>query len=167
VTLAALPACLALAVVWFALVGRIDGLTAALGVPVVGSAWLLFARLMGPLPAVSPGRLGRMGFGIARYLFGHVLPDIVRSTARVVQEVLRPHLAIRPAIVAVPLPEATPLGLIVLAYGISLTPGQQIVALDEAAGVLYVHGIDVPDPAAMRTEIQGLFQRYLAEATRW
>ncbi|MNY73739.1 putative monovalent cation/H+ antiporter subunit E [compost metagenome] len=61
------------------------------------------------------------------------------------------------------LPEASRAALILLAYGISLTPGQLIVDIDSEAHVLYVHLLDAADPEEARQEILALYARYLKE----
>ncbi|MOA63001.1 Na(+)/H(+) antiporter subunit E [compost metagenome] len=65
------------------------------------------------------------------------------------------------------IPEATRAGLILLAYGISLTPGEQIIDVDDERRILYVHSLDAPDPEAMRARILNQYDRYIKEATEW
>jgi multisubunit Na+/H+ antiporter MnhE subunit len=143
---------------WLALIGRAGWLDLAQGLPVVLSAWWLFRRAT---------RGGHSGPGpdwvlkAARFLVLHVVPDMVRSTARVVGKVLEPRISVSPAIVRVPLPDGAPEDLILFAYSIALTPGQQIIAVDEQPRVLYVHITDAPDPDAERLAILAIYDRYL------
>lgn len=153
--------------IWFALIGRAGPTEWVFGSAVILSAWWLFDRLseFGNHVPASQGR--HFARGVGGYLLGHLVVDMVRSTFRVFREVLRPRIDISPAIVAVTLPEATPAALMLLAYGTSLTPGQLVVAIDEERRILYVHALDVPDPAVLRQEITDLYHRYIKEGTQW
>ncbi|GEM_PF-1306014 len=153
--------------IWFALVGRVGVRESVYGTLVVLSAWGILTRLSElnlslPLRHTFPWLKG-----VGGYLLGYVSVDMVRSTFRVFLKVLSPRLHIAPAILAVPVPGAPRSALILLAYGIALTPGQQIVAIDETQSILYVHFLDAPDPDAAREAVIDLYCRYLKEATTW
>ena len=152
---------------WFGLIGRLGWLELAQGLVVVASAWWLFQRTSDEPLALPAGNEARWIWAIGRYLLGYVGPEVVRSTIRVFGKVVEPHLELHPSIVAVELPSARHEGLILLAYGISLTPGNQVVAIDEQRGVLYVHSLDAPDPEAMRLGILAVYDKYLKEAMTW
>jgi multicomponent Na+:H+ antiporter subunit E len=154
-------------VVWFALVGRLGPVDAVFGALVVGTSWLLYQRVSELPNHIPVGRLRVWLFGLVRYLVIYVGLDMVRSTARVFTKVLQPPGHLAPAIVEVHLPDATRAGLIVLAYGIALTPGEMIVDIDEERRMVYVHSIDAPDPEALRARILGQYERYIKEATEW
>lgn len=149
---------------WFALVGRAGPAEWIWGVPVVLSAWWLLVRTAEFELRLDARRGWRMARGVGAYLACHVAPEVLRSTWEIARKVLRRRIAVQPAILAVHLPEATPGSLLVLAYGISLTPSQLIVAIDEERRVLYVHTFDVPDPEAVAAAIRQTFDRYLKEA---
>ncbi len=153
--------------VWFALVGTIGLKECLYGSAVVLSAWGVLTRLSEFKLYVPLERALPWLKGVGGYLFGYVSVDMVRSTFRVFLKVLSPTLTIAPAILAVPVPGAPRSALILLAYGIALTPGQQIVAIDETHSILYVHFLDAPDPEAAREAVQDLYCRYLKEATQW
>jgi multisubunit Na+/H+ antiporter MnhE subunit len=153
--------------VWFALVGAPDPQKAVYGALVVASAWGILVRLSERRLSLPPHRALPWLLGVTRYLLGYVSMDMIRSTLRVFRKVLTPKLSISPAILAVPVPEASPAALMLLAYGIALTPGQQIVAIDETHHVLYVHFLDAPDPEAAKEALRALYDRYLKEATSW
>lgn len=153
--------------VWFALLGQIDLTGGIYGAFVVLSAWGLLTRLSEFTLDLPPHRFLPWLKGVGGYLFGYVSQDMVRSTFRVFLKVLSPRIVIAPAILAVPVPGAPRSALMLLAYGIALTPGQQIVAIDEANSTLYVHFLDAPDPEAAREAVQDLYCRYLKEATLW
>lgn len=146
---------------WVAMVGRVGWADAVMGLMVVSSAWLIFRRLADFEVGIPRARAGSWLWGIGRYLLGYVAPEVVRSTFRVFGKVIAPRLELRPAILAVRVPSGSPAVLILLAYGISLTPGQQLVDLDETEHVLYVHFLDAPDPEAARQRILDLYHRFL------
>ncbi len=131
-----------------------------LGVPAILAAWAVFVRLA-TFETRVPWRLAAAwARGVGGYLLLYIPIEISRATFRVFREVLRPHLHIRPAIVAVHLPDAPPEILTLLAYGICLTPGEQAVEIDEKRRVLYVHGLFVPDPDHFRAEVTKVYERY-------
>lgn len=145
---------------WLGLAGRAGAIDLALGAPVVLSAWWLYRSVSDP-----PQREGVPPLGaVLRYVIRYVAPEVLRSTYRVFRKALSPALALSPAIVAVQVPGASRADLILLAYGISLTPGQQIVKIDEEARTLYVHAMEAPDPDALTTHILAVYHRYLEEA---
>lgn len=147
--------------VWFAMVGRTGMTEVVLGLLVVSSAWWMFRRLADFDVGIPRARAGIWLWGIGRYVLGYVGPEVVRSTFRVFGKVIGRRLDLQPAILAVPLPSGAPAAVILLAYGISLTPGQQLIEIDETAHVLYVHFLDAPDPDAARQGILALYHRYL------
>ncbi|HEY9898567.1 MAG TPA: Na+/H+ antiporter subunit E [Pantanalinema sp.] len=149
--------------VWFALIGRADVPEWCLGAPVVLSAWGITQRLVDAPLRLAPSRALPWLRGAVGYLLGFVAPEIPRATLRVFAKVVRPRQDVQSAIIAVRLPEASRAALILLAYGISLTPGQLIVDIDSEAHVLYVHILDAADPEAARQEILALYARYLKE----
>ncbi|MNK73909.1 Na(+)/H(+) antiporter subunit E [compost metagenome] len=153
--------------VWFALVGQVGVRECIYGAIVVLSAWGILTRLSELELVLPPHHALSWLKGVGGYLLGYVSMDMVRSTFRVFRKVLSPRIEIAPAILAVPVPDAPRAALILLAYGIALTPGQQIVAIDEANSTLYVHFLDAPDPEAAREAVQDLYCRYLKEATQW
>ena len=153
--------------IWFALVGHVGLRESFYGALVVLSAWGVLTRLSELRLHVPAHHALPWLKGVGAYLLGYVSMDMVRSTFRVFLKVLSPRIDIAPAILAVPVPGAPRSALILLAYGIALTPGQQIVATDEANSTLYVHFLDAPDPEAAREAVQDLYCRYLKEATQW
>lgn len=149
--------------VWFALIGRAGVPEWCLGVPVVLSAWGILQRLVDAPLRLTPARALPWLRGVTGYLLGHVAPEIPRATFRVFAKVVKPRLDVHSAIMAVRIPEASRVALILLAYGVSLTPGQLIVDIDADAHVLYVHLLEAADPEAARQEILALYERYLKE----
>lgn len=153
--------------VWFSLVGRAGPAEWIFGAGVILSAWYMFDRLSEFGNHVPLSKAGAFMRGVGGYFLLHLSVDMVRSTFRVFREVLRRRIDVSPAIVAVALPEASPAALMLLAWGTSLTPGQLVVAIDEERRILYVHALDVPDPAALRAGITDLYHRYIKEGTQW
>ncbi|MBO9540187.1 Na+/H+ antiporter subunit E [bacterium] len=149
--------------VWFTLTGRAGVPEWCLGVPVVLSAWGILQRLVEAPLRLTPGRSPTWLRGVVGYLVGFVLPEIPRATFRVFVKVLQARQDVHSVILAVRIPEASRAALILLAYGISLTPGQLIVDIDADAHVLYVHVLEAADPEAERQEILALYERYLKE----
>lgn len=147
--------------IWILLMPRHDWPSLAIGLPAVWAAWWAFRRVATFETAVPASQGARWLVGVGGYLLFHVPADIVRSTMSVFREVLRSRLDIRPAIVAIPLPEASPEALMLLAYGICLTPGEQVVEIDEQGRILYVHCLSVPDPERFRAQVVAVFERYL------
>lgn len=150
---------------WFGLIGHVGVPELVYGALVILSAWAIFKRLSELPLSVAPSHASTWFVGVASYLFFYVGVEVIRSTFRVFFKVLAPQLNIQPAILAVSVPGASKSALILLAYGISLTPGQQVVAIDDRRCILYVHFLDAPHPEAVREEIRSLFHRYLKEAT--
>ncbi|MNY04701.1 Na(+)/H(+) antiporter subunit E [compost metagenome] len=112
---------------------------------------------------LSLGRSPAWLRGVVGYLVGFVLPEIPRATVRVFVKVVQARQDVHSVILAVRIPEASRAALILLAYGISLTPGQLIVDIDAEAHALYVHVLEAADPEAARQEILALYERYLKE----
>lgn len=101
----------------------------------------------------------------AAEMLGYVLYAILQSNLKLAGLVLRAlvsrELALRPAIIAVPLNITNPFERTLLASVITLTPGTLSVDLGEQDGqdVLYVHTINLTDPNEMRREITESFER--------
>lgn len=153
---------LAMAAVWFALVGRFTVADAVYGTLVIASAWGLYLLTADP-PAPGPLSGWRWGLCAFRFFGLYVGPEMVRSTLRVFRKVLSPALDLEPSLAQVALPGASRATLLALAYGLSLTPGQQVVGIDEDRCLLYIHTMDEPDPEAVRRQIWGLQQRFFKE----
>lgn len=124
---------------------------------VLGIALPLLTRgILPDLPPVRrPGRL-------ATYVL-LVLGDIVIANLRVAKLVLGPRSRLRPAVVQVPLEVTDPLIASLLAGTVTLTPGTVSIDLDLVARRLTIHGLDVPDPAALVAGIKSRYERRLLE----
>mgnify|MGYP002064925054 CR=1 FL=1 len=87
--------------------------------------------------------------------------ELVLANLRMAVTVLSPRLAIRPAVVAIPLDIRSNAEITLLANLITLTPGTLVV--DIRGDSLFIHWINVTetDPVAATREIAGRFEKYL------
>jgi multicomponent Na+:H+ antiporter subunit E len=100
---------------------------------------------------------------------GFVIREIIASNIELARLTLRAHPRVAPAIVAIPLRVTTDLEITVLASVITLTPGTLSIDLRRAAdgrALLYVHTINLDNPAAFRQMIQNRFERRLLLVTK-
>ncbi|EWM65307.1 Na+/H+ ion antiporter family protein [Micromonospora sp. M42] len=123
---------------------------------VVGAAVLLFF----PLPPVTFG--GRFRPRALLVFLITFIAELVSASLHVAAVALRFGYRPRGAIIAVPLRVRTDLNLALTAEVISLVPGTLIIDVDRAAGVLYVHVLDVRGPE----DITGSRERVLAVERR-
>ena len=65
-----------------------------------------------------------------------------------------------PGVVAVPLGERTPNGIVVSAFLAAFTPDTLLVGVDEEKRVMLIHAIDAADPDAVRESQQEFYRRY-------
>ena len=113
----------------------------------------------------DPPRLRRPGTALA--LFLRVLADIVAANLTVARQVLGPPARLRPAFFQVPLALTDPFVATLLGGIISLTPGTVTIDIEtDAQGTpqrLLVHGLDVPDEAAVIADIKARYEAPLKE----
>lgn len=89
-----------------------------------------------------------------------VVWQLVLANLKVARTVLfTPTSELRPGIVAVPLDLRTEAEITTLANLITLTPGTLSLDVSDDRSVLYVHSIEVDDPATFRRGIKGGFER--------
>ncbi|MCX7939778.1 MAG: Na+/H+ antiporter subunit E [Thermoflexales bacterium] len=79
--------------------------------------------------------------------------DIIRNGIRVARIVLDPQLPIKPGILAIKSEMRTELGRALNAHAITVTPGEQVIEVDDN-GTLYTHCLDVEASAAGAEEAQ-------------
>jgi multisubunit Na+/H+ antiporter MnhE subunit len=72
---------------------------------------------------------------------------------------------LEPALLALAPPGASPESLILMAVGISMSPDQQVVAIDDRRLILYVHFMHAPDPEVLRQSLLEQHRRYIRKAT--
>ncbi len=148
---------LGLAVLWTVFVGRLDTQELLAGVVVSffvalmaasgGARWSAF---------LSPRRLL---FFIAFLLY--LAWAIVKSNLQMAAIVIRPVLAIRPGIVRVRTRLRSPLGRLVLANAITLTPGTLTVEIDGEDLFIHWVTVDARDIDDATRQIVTGFERYL------
>jgi multicomponent Na+:H+ antiporter subunit E len=144
---------------WLLLVGSLDpqelivGAGVALVVTIVAAPQLgIFAGVR--LTPTAP-------IALLLYL-KHFLIALVEANIDVARRVLSPSLPIRPAVVEIQTELESPLGRLLLANSITLTPGTLIVDVNDER--LFVHWIDCPpgtDLAAATRIIAGDFERHI------
>lgn len=144
-----------------------------------------WAALVGSftLPTLIMGFiLGYCAVWVARPLFGETtyfervwrllrlavlfIYELVVSSLRVVWDVVTPNHLSRPGIIAMPLDAETDTEILVVANLISLTPGTLSMDISEDRKTLYVHGMFVEDPDALRDELKQGMERKVLEALR-
>lgn len=103
-----------------------------------------------------PGRILRLA------LF--FLKELILSAYRVAKYTVSPRMTFRPAIVAMPLRVTSGIEITMLANMISLTPGTLSVDVSTDRSTLYIHAMDVDDPAELIEEIRDGFERRIMEA---
>ena len=91
--------------------------------------------------------------------------ECLKANLDVAYRVLSPALPIRPGIVKIKTGLKSDAALTFLANSITLTPGTMSVDVDQQAGVIYVHWIDVTatDVEEATTRIAGRFEYILKE----
>jgi multicomponent Na+:H+ antiporter subunit E len=89
--------------------------------------------------------------------------EVVVSGIHVALTVIRPNMRLRPAVVAIPVKEQTPAGVMVLANLITMTPGTLSLYADEDQQLLYVHTMQVDDVEEFRQTTQATFGRRVQE----
>lgn len=92
-----------------------------------------------------------------------VCRDIIAANLVVARQVLGPLDRIRPGFVEVPLDLEDPFVATMLGGIVTLTPGTVSIDIDMERRILHVHALDVPDPAALITEIKSRYEGPLKE----
>lgn len=93
--------------------------------------------------------------------FGVFLQELVKANINVLTLVFAPRIHIEPGIVEIQTTLKSPIGRLVLANSITLTPGTLVV--DIKGDNLFIHWINVSakDPEAATRQIAGRFEKYL------
>ncbi len=86
--------------------------------------------------------------------------DITLGTWQVALVVLNLRPLVRPGIVAVPMEERTPNGVVVSALVSTLSPGSYLVGTDWDRRVMLFHTLDATDPEAVRRHHSWFYHRY-------
>lgn len=94
------------------------------------------------------------------------LYDLAVSSIRVAIDVVSLRPGNRPGIVAVPLRCETDTEMLLVSSLVTLTPGSLSLDLSPDGRVLYVHGMFVEDPEALRAEVRDELETAVLRALR-
>ena len=97
-------------------------------------------------------------------LIGLFLYELLVSSLRVAWDVVTPAHRSRPGIIAMPLDAKGDTEILLVASLISLTPGTLSLDVSEDRKILYVHGMFVEDPEALKEELKQGMERSVIEA---
>jgi multicomponent Na+:H+ antiporter subunit E len=102
----------------------------------------------------------RVLFNLVLY-FAVFLAELVKANINVLLLVLSPRISIQPGIIEIKTTLTSPVGRLVLANSITLTPGTLVVDIRD--DTLFIHWINVSskDPVAATQQIAGHFEKYL------
>jgi len=92
------------------------------------------------------------------------LKELCLSGYRVARDTLSPRLSFTPSIIAFPLDLKHDAEIMLLANLISLTPGTLSVDVSSDRSTLYIHAMNVDDPAELCRDIKDGFERLIKEA---
>lgn len=144
---------------WLLLTGSLDpeeliaGLLVALVVTLISRPHLAVFNGLRLTPAAIPAFLSYLGlFFVA----------LIRANVDVARRVLSPSLPLRPALVEVTTQLQSPLGRLILANSVTLTPGT--LTVDVRDDRLFIHWIDAPpgiDIEGATREITSQFEHHL------
>lgn len=142
-----------------------------------------WASLMGSFSLASLAAgfvVGYLALWIARPLFGEstyflrvwrvlrlaglFLYELLVSSLRVAWDVVTPAHLSRPGIIAMPLDAKGDTEILLVASLISLTPGTLSLDVSPDRKTLYVHGMFVEDPEALKRELKEGMERSVIEA---
>jgi len=85
--------------------------------------------------------------------------ELLVANVRVALDVLRPRLAIQPAVVAIPLDITSDAEILLLSALINITPGSVTIDLSEDRRTLFVHVMHMTSPETSRFEIKTGFEQ--------
>ncbi len=146
--------------IWVMLTGSLDTVNLLVGLVLAA----IFAIIFGKNSMVF-GKLRftpRMFYYTVLYLIVFVW-ELIKSNVNVALLVLSPSLPINPGIVKFKTKLKSPMGRMILANSITLTPGT--ITIDIKDDTFYIHWINVKtvDPEKAGVEIMGKFEKYLEE----
>lgn len=147
-----------LALAWAALTGSFGIVDLVFGFA-IGALALFFARRQ----FEGGERYFRRISVTVRFVI-YVVWELVLANVKVARTVLfTPSADLRPGIVAVPLDLKSDAEITTLANLITLTPGTLSLDVSDDRHVLYVHAIEVDDPARFRADTKRGFERAVRE----
>ena len=146
-------------VLWMGFTGDTSVENIVAGILVAGLSTFLFGRDF-PYRRKKVFQIRRYGCFLA--FLGLFAVKLVKANLIMAYRVLHPRLPIKPGIVRVPLEMTSPLGRLILANSITLTPGTLTVEITRTD--LYIHWIylyEEKDRRVIAEDIAGAFQRIL------
>jgi multicomponent Na+:H+ antiporter subunit E len=142
-----------LALAWAALQGEITLANLVVGY-VFGHVIVALLARGGVMPSTLTARTAH-----AARLAGYVVWELILANVRVAIDVLRPRMAIRPAVLAIPLDVTSDGEILLLSMLINITPGSVTIDLSKDRRTLYVHVMHMTSAEASRREIKEGFER--------
>ncbi len=144
--------------IWLMLTGSFEPVSLLTGFALAA----LFAFIFGKNSMV----FGKLRFTPKMFLYSVLyllvfIRELIKSNINVAMRVISPSLPINPGIVKIKTRLKSPMGRLILANSITLTPGT--LTIDIKDDTLYIHWIDVKtlDPEQAAREIIGKFEKYL------
>ncbi|MGB1252078.1 MAG: Na+/H+ antiporter subunit E [Candidatus Promineifilaceae bacterium] len=153
---------LLLAIAWIVLTGEFTPANFATGF-LLGYLMLLWADKGTAADSPASRYLKRVPKIIT--LVFYFLWTIIVANFRMAKAVLSPLSHLNPAIVAVPLDIQGPIGIMLLANWITLTPGTLSLEIAEDRQTIFIHTFQCTDVDAFRAEIKNDFERRLIEVS--
>jgi multicomponent Na+:H+ antiporter subunit E len=142
-----------LALAWAALQGEMTLANLVVGY-VLGYIILALLAKGHVLPATLASRTRR-----AAELTVFFIWELMIANMRVAADVLRPRIAIQPAVIGVPLDITSDAEILLLSMLINITPGSVTIDLSDDRRTLFVHVMHITSADASRREIKDGFER--------
>jgi multicomponent Na+:H+ antiporter subunit E len=136
-----------LTAIWLLLTGQFTLANLVLGLLLSSGMLLLYAQ-RNPLKRQRNWNVRRVYQAVA--LTGLFLYEVVASGISVAIAILNPKMRLRSGIVAIPVANQSPLGVMILANLITMTPGTLSLYVDEEKQLLYVHAMQIEDTETFR-----------------
>lgn len=148
-----------LAVVWMMITGDFQQGNLLLGY-FVGLLILFFIG-----PVIGAADYARRVVALIRLAL-YFLTDVINSNLRMARDVLWPRLDVRPGVIAVPIEANSDIEIVMLANFITLTPGSLSLDVSDDRNTLYLHVMDLSDPAGLERKVKNGYERRILAVTR-
>ncbi len=144
--------------IWLMLTGTLEPVSIAVGLLLAAGLSIAFGK-----NSMVFGKL-RFTPKMFYYTFLYLVVfgwELIKSNFKVALLVINPKLPINPGIIKVKTKLKSPMGRMILANSVTLTPGT--LTIDIIGDTFYIHWIDVKtlDPEEAGREIIGKFEKYL------
>lgn len=94
------------------------------------------------------------------------MKELILSSWEVLKQIMRPTIAIRPGIIAVPTELRSDWEMAAFALLITLTPGTLALEVSPEQDTLYIHAMDIQDAEQTIQQIQNTFEQAIMEVSR-